>query len=149
MNKIKINRLILAGLATLLMFIAVEIFVEQLVGRSIFGGMYDQWYITTNVVHWKAANYILNIALALLNSTLLIWLYASLRPMFGVGYKTALIASGISVVLGFSMTINGINLGLFPARLGMVEWVYEVIELPLAMIVGALVYEGASAPQLA
>ncbi len=44
------------------------------------------------------------------------------------------------------MTVNGINLGLFPPQVGLVEWVYELIEFPLAMIAGALVYEEASDP---
>jgi hypothetical protein len=66
--------------------------------------------------------------------------------MFGVGTKTALITSAFGVILGLSVTVNGINLGLIPARLGLVEWVYELIEFPIAMIAGAMVYEGASDP---
>jgi hypothetical protein len=64
--------------------------------------------------------------------------------MFGVGTKTALITSGFGIILGVTMTINGINLGLFSTKVGMVEMVYEMIEFPLAMITGALVYEGSN-----
>jgi hypothetical protein len=38
--------------------------------------------------------------------------------------------------------INFINLGLFPARLGLLEAVFASLELLIAMIVGATVYEG-------
>lgn len=33
-------------------------------------------------------------------------------------------------------------------RIGLVEWVYSVIELPIGMIVGAVVYEGVTQPAL-
>jgi hypothetical protein len=66
--------------------------------------------------------------------------------MFGVGTRTALITSALGIILGFSATINGINLGLFPPQVGLIEWVYEAIEFPLAMIVGAMAYEGVSDP---
>jgi hypothetical protein len=66
--------------------------------------------------------------------------------MFGVGTRTALITSAFGIIFVFSMTVNGINLGLFPARIGLVEWFYELIEFPLAMIAGALVYEGLGDP---
>ena len=101
---------------------------------------------TTNIRDWGVPNYALNILIALMNCTLLIWLYASLRPMFGVGTRTALITSAFGIIFGFSMTINGINLGLFPPQVGLIEWVYELIEFPLAMLAGALAYEGASFP---
>jgi hypothetical protein len=62
--------------------------------------------------------------------------------MYDVGTKTALITSAFGVILGASLTINGINLGLFPAKVGLVELVYEIIEFPIAMISGAFTYEG-------
>jgi len=144
MNKIRINRLLLAGLATLIVFIAVELFVEQMIGRVLLGDRIDLWYQSMKISRWNLTNYFLNILIALLNSTLMIWLYASLRPMFGVGYKTALVASAILIILAISMTLNGINIGLFPAQIGLHELIYEAIELPIAMIAGALVYEGSS-----
>lgn len=143
MNKIKLNRMLLAGLVTFFVWIIIEVLVEQVIGTVIFGNRIQLiWLQTTNVRNWGIANNILNILIALVNCTVLIWLYASLRPMFGVGTKTALITSALGVIWGLSMTFNGINLGLFPARIGLVEWVYELIEFPLAMIAGALVYEG-------
>ncbi|MEJ2261814.1 MAG: hypothetical protein P8X95_00110 [Anaerolineales bacterium] len=89
---------------------------------------------------------LLNILIALVNCTLHIWLYASLRPIFGVGTRTVLITSALGIILRFSATINGINLGLFPPQVGLIEWVYKAVEFPLAMIVGATAYEGVSDP---
>jgi hypothetical protein len=147
MNRIRINQLLLAGLVTFVVWIAVELLVEQVVGRILFGeSIQQQWVQTTDVLSWGVPNYVLNILIALVNCMILIWLYAALRPMYGVGTKTALITSAFGVIFGFSVTLNGINLGLFPPQLGMVEFLYELIEFPIAMLAGAWVYEGMSEP---
>jgi hypothetical protein len=148
MNEIRVNRMVLAGLATFVVWIVAEIIVEQLIGRVLVGNhIQELWLQTTNVGDWGVLNHALNIFLALLNSTLLIWLYASLRPMYGVGTKTALITSALGVIWGFSLTVNGINLGIFPAQVGLVEAVFEMIEFPVAMIAGAAVYEAGTKDQ--
>ena len=68
---------------------------------------------------------------------MLIWLYASLRPMFGVGPRTALIASSFMFVFIFAFGLNYTNLGLFPLRLTLLDALNLIIELPLALIAGA------------
>lgn len=144
MNKIRFDRLLVAGLVTFFVWIAVELLIEQVFGRVLLGNIANrQWAQTTNIARWGPPNHVLNIFIAVLNCTLLVWLYASLRPMYGVGTRTALITSAMGIILGLTMTLNAINLGLYPAHIGMLEWVYEAIEFPLAMIAGAWVYEGA------
>jgi hypothetical protein len=100
------------------------------------------WFQAIELREWDARTYWVNAFIALLNCTVMIWLYASLRPMYGVGTKTALITSAFGVFLGFSLFINFINLGLFPLKLGLMEAVFEAIEFPIAMIAGASIYEG-------
>ena len=132
---------------TIIVWVVVEILVEQLIGRELFGEIInDAWHQSTHILNWSLSNHILNISVALMNYILLIWLYASLRPRFGVGTKTALITSVFGLLLGLSMTINQINLGLYPIDIGLAEWAYELIEAPLAVIVGAFVYESSSEP---
>ena len=91
---------------------------------------------------WTAFNYWINTICPVMTCTLMIWLYASLRTMFGVGTKTALITSAFGVILGFSLFINFINLGVLPLRAGLIEALFEAIEFPVAMLAGAAVYEG-------
>lgn len=146
MNEIRVRRLVLAGLVTFVVWIAAEILIEQVIGRALFGNLIEQqWLAMTRVGDWTAANHALNIAIALVNTTLMIWLYASLRPMYGVGVRTALITSAFGITIGFSLAVNGINLGLFPAQAVLVEAVYEACEYPIALIAGASVYEGRAA----
>lgn len=142
MNEIRVKRLVIAGLATFVVWIVAEILVEQVIGTLVFGNRIQElWLQTTSLRDWSILNHAVNIFIALLNSTLLIWLYASLRPMYGVGTRTALITSALGVIWGFSLTVNGINLGIFPAQVGLVEAVFETVEFPIAMIAGAAVYE--------
>jgi hypothetical protein len=145
MNEIRIGRLVLAALTMLLVWTAVEIFVEHFVAKLVFGQTtVEMWRETVDMTRWSASNIVINNAIAVLNCMALIWLYASLRPMYGVGTKTALITSAFGIIIfGFSLLINFINLGLIPAQVGLIEVMSVTIEFPIAMIVGAGVYEGA------
>ena len=146
MNEINVKRLLIAGLAMLIMWIAVAILVqivfEQLVAPVFFGQTAEEmWLEFIEPRDRSALNYWLDLLTALANCTLLIWLYASLRPMYGVGTKTALITSAFGIILGFSVSTNLINNGLIPLKLGLIETVCEAIEFPIAMLAGAAVYE--------
>ena len=143
MNEIKVKRMLLGGLTTFLVWLAVEILMEQVMGRVLFGSrIQNLWAGALDLSQWGAFNQILNIVIAVLNSTILIWLYASLRPMYGVGTKTALITSAFGFVFVGSMAINIVNLGLLPSQVMLIEMTFEAIEFPIAMLAGAAVYEG-------
>jgi hypothetical protein len=143
MNKINIKRMLLAGLAMLVVWVVVEILVEQVFARILFGiPSQEMWLQVIDLRESSAQTYWVNSFIALVNCTLMIWLYASLRPMYGVGTKTALITSAFGVIWVFSLFINLINLGLFPLKLGLIEATFEAIEFPIAMMAGASIYEG-------
>jgi hypothetical protein len=135
--------MLLAGLAMFIAWSVAEFFLEHVLAGIVFSETpMERWSPTIDLSSWSAVNSVVNNAIALLNCTVLIWLYASLRPMYGVGTRTALITSAFGIILGFSLFINFINLGLFPARLGLLEALFASLELLIAMIVGATVYEG-------
>lgn len=142
MNEIKVKRMLLAGMAMFLVWMAAQMLVEQVIGRLLFGTVVQERLLqTTNLSDWNALNHAVNIFVAVLISTLLIWLYASLRPMYGVGTKTALITSALSVVWVLCLVLNMINLGLLPLRVGMMEAIFVAIETPIAVLAGTAVYE--------
>jgi len=143
MNEIRILRMLLAALAMLVVWVAVEILLEHVICKILFGqSSAEMWLRAIEVKVLSGVNYWVNSFVALLNCTIMIWLYASLRPMYGVGTKTALITSAFGIILGLSLFVNFTNLGLVPPRLAFLEMVFEAIEFPIAMIVGAAVYEG-------
>jgi hypothetical protein len=142
MNKIKVNQLMLAGLVTLLVFIGVEFLVESLIFRPLSERILQEWHKELNLNAWKTINIVLNLVIALINCTLLTWLYAALRPMFGVGSRTALVASAFAFLFITAFAVNNVNLGTYPPRIALLELAYLIIELPLAILAGARVYEG-------
>jgi hypothetical protein len=143
MNKINIKRMLLAGLAMFVMWIAIEILLEGVMADLIFGrSTVEMLAEEVEFRDWTAVNYWVNTIIPVVNCTLLIWLYASLRPMYGVGTRTALITSAFGLILGLSMFINFVNLGLLPLKAGLIEAVFEAIEFPIAMVAGAAIYEG-------
>ena len=142
MNEIKIKRMVLAGLAMFVVWVLVEILVEHVLASILFGQTsQEMWLQVIEPKDWDASNYWINIFVAVVNCTLMIWIYASLRPMYGVGTKTALIVSAFGVIWTFSLFANLINLGLFPLKLGLIEATFEAIEFPIAMMAGAAIYE--------
>lgn len=141
MNKIKVGRLLVSGLITLFSFVVLELIVEKLIGSRLFGFAYDDWYADLIIPQWALINYVLNITFALVNSIVLMWLYAALRPMFGVGVRTAIITSAFAYTFVATYAINQANLGIVPTWIAAIELGYLVIELPLALQVGAWFYE--------
>jgi hypothetical protein len=141
MNKIKVGRLLVAGLVTMIVFIMVEFLLEFVIFDALIGlrNWINQLYAPSS---WRISNHVLNILIALVNSIILMWMYAALRPMFGVGPKTALIASGFAYAFIFSFMINFANLRFYPIRPALIEMFYQLIEIPIAILVGAYYYEG-------
>jgi hypothetical protein len=147
MNEIKVKRMLLAGLAMLVMWIALEILLEHIIAQFLLGETTaEMWRQAIDVSHWTGLNALVSTFIAIVNCTILIWLYASLRPMYGVGTKTALITSAFFIAWVLSFFVNVTNLGLLPPRLALTEAAFEVLEFPIAMYVGAGVYEGNQEP---
>lgn len=142
MNRIRVKRVILSGLITFFVFIAIEYLLERIIGNYLFGGGIDSWMYSFDVPNWNLANNTINILIAIVNVIVVMWLYAALRPMFGVGTKTALITSGFMLVFVSSFTLNQVNLGLIPFQVAIVQLFYQYIELPIALVAGAQFYEG-------
>lgn len=143
MNEIKVGRMFLAALAMFVMWIALEVLVEGIIADFVFGkSSSEMWQAVIDSSEWSGLNSVVSTFIAILNCTILIWLYASLRPMYGVGTKTALITCAFGIAWMLSFFINLTNLGLIPPRLALIEAVFETIEFPIAMLVGAAIYEG-------
>ncbi len=140
MNEINIKRLFVASLITLVVFIVVELLVETTFETFVFEHGITEWYLQL-VQHWGWENNLVNILIALLNTSTMMWLYAALRPMFGVGVKTALITSLFVFVFVSAFAINVANLSGYPLRIALIESGYLILELPASIIAGAYIYE--------
>lgn len=143
MNEINVRRMLLAALAMLVVWIALEVLVEGVMAEILLGrSSGEMWREVIDPTQWSGINTVVSTSIAVVNCTIMIWLYASLRPMYGVGTKTALIASTFFIIWVYLLFVNLANLGLIPAKVAFLEAVFETIEIPIAMFVGAGVYEG-------
>jgi hypothetical protein len=141
MNRIRVGRLIISGVIALLVFFVVEWIIEQMLGRYLFSGIIEEWVEVLSIQDWTFANYFLNLMIVLASCIMVMWLYAALRPMFGVGTKTALITSGFVLTFIAAYAINETNLGLYPIQITLIQLFYWLVELPAAVVVGAYFYE--------
>jgi len=73
-----------------------------------------------------------------------VWLYAAIRPRYGPGPKTAVVA-GVAVWLFAHATfaLGAATLGLFPASLAAIGAAWELFETILSVLVGAAIYKEA------
>jgi hypothetical protein len=78
---------------------------------------------------------------------LLVWLYAAMRPRFGAGPKTAMLAAFVIWLCGFLFYLDWLYLGLMSAGLYATVSIAMAITLAIAAWAGAMLYkeEGATA----
>jgi hypothetical protein len=71
-----------------------------------------------------------------------VWLYAALRPRFGSGPKTAVLAGLAYWVIGYALPAVGIGqTGLFPVRLIAIANLGGLVEIIAATVAGASLYK--------
>src|SRR5213082_2727367 len=72
----------------------------------------------------------------------LLWVYAAIRPRFGAGAKTAVIA-GVATWFLVSLlhAVGEAPMGLFPQKLYTIPTIVTLIEYAVATTVGAYVYK--------
>jgi len=90
--------------------------------------------MSTNMILWF-------VFLDFLYGIWLVWLYAAIRPRFGAGPRTAVIA-GVAMWVLFSLlhTLSEAPMGLFPQRLMVISTVAALIAWPIAGAAGAKFY---------
>ncbi len=83
---------------------------------------------------WIVLDFVLGIGL--------LWVYAAIRPRFGAGPKTAVIA-GLAVwfFIGLLHALSEAPMGMMPQRLMVIGTCVALVALPVASAVGAYVYK--------
>jgi len=71
-----------------------------------------------------------------------VWLYAAIRPRYGVGPATA-IRAGVAawVMSAFLAAVVNYAMGIVPVRLLVITTLVELVAVPLATVVGAWIYK--------
>jgi hypothetical protein len=73
---------------------------------------------------------------------LAVWLYSGIRPRYGAGPKTAMIAGlAVWVLCGLSYAVISAVFGLFPANLLVIDALTSLVASILATLLGAWIYK--------
>ncbi len=142
-NCISWHRVILGGLAAGLALIIAEVIVEGLVLGALLGVGSEGERLATlgwSRADWGVWNHLINLALPLLTGMLLVALYAAIRPRFGPGPKTALVAAGFIVVYWSLVLIYMTNAGMWSLSIGIASFVDNLLIVPVATLAGARIY---------
>ncbi len=137
MENINVGRVVLGGLlAGLILNIGEFILNEPILGK--------EWASTMESMNRPAISSGAIVCFVLMTFVLGIFtvcLYAAIRPRFGPGPKTAILA-GLSVwfLTALWPAVGFAAMGLFPLRLLVIGIVWGFFELPLAALAGAWLY---------
>jgi len=86
---------------------------------------------------------VLMVVVTFLVGILLIWLYAAIRPRYGAGPGTAVLAGVVGGLMGgvFPDIGWGLTLRLIPARVWAADAVFTLVAAVIATLLGAWVYK--------
>jgi len=133
-NKVNWLRVVLCGLLAGIVWIILGAMVTALLGRDFAA-------LPNNRLGSPTPGFVLvNVALDLLEGISILWLYAAIRPRYGAGAKTAVIAAfawWFVVSLGDA---TWCSFGLFPERTVIPLMVGTLPALVLCTIAGARFY---------
>ena len=138
MGKINMGRVLLGGLLAGL----VLNIVDYVVYGVVLAGDLEAAMLDLGREPVAAAQILWFVILDFLYGILLVYLYAAIRPRFGPGARTAVIA-GLLVWVGAALlhSLAEMQMGLFPARFYVIGVVVALISLPVAAVVGAWLYK--------
>jgi len=137
MGKINVARVILGGLVAGLIINISEYVLNIYVVAEESAAIMERLGLAQPGMH----QIVWFLALTFLLGILIVFLYAGMRPRFGAGAKTAVIA-GVAVWLVAMMGVAAdVILGLVPANLIVLTGAWSLVETVVAAVVGAWLYQ--------
>ena len=138
MGNINITRVLLGGLLAGL----VIGFGEYILGWLILGGQWTEVLAEAGAGDLGGGHIASFVVVALLYGIALIWIYAAIRPRFGPGPKTAVVAGLTMWVVAYLLVSAYVSIiGVYPVGLLIAGTVWGLFELPIAAVAGAWFYQ--------
>lgn len=138
MSKMNWKRVFLGGLVAGIVFIV-------LVFASYFIYLGDAWKCVMEELGYPLSEsvgmYIYSIVGCFVVGILAVWFYAAIRPRYGAGPATAVLAGFVFWVLSVLLPYISIStLGMFPVRLLIIDCLIALVIMVVATFLGAWVY---------
>lgn len=140
MGKINMGRVIVGGLvAGLILNISESVLNTIVIGKDWENAMKElnrPAFSSTAIMWFIIFGFVLGL--------LTVWLYSAIRPRYGAGPKTAVIA-GLAVwaFAYFYPTIGMMQMNLFPSRLLVIGLAWGLVEMIVASLAGGFLYREA------
>lgn len=143
LSNINVMRVLLGGvLAGLVLNIG-----EYVLNHVVVAQLWSDSGAETGIAEFSAGQVASGVIIMFVFGIALIWIYAAIRPRFGPGPKTAVIAGLTVWCIAWALTgASFITVGIFPFGQMAVSIIWGFFEVPIAAIAGAWLYhEGDSA----
>lgn len=138
MGKINTARVILGGL---LAGVVINI-GEFILNEPILGEEWKEAMQALNRPEMGGGEVVWYIIWGFITGIAMVWLYAAIRPRFGPGPKTAVIAGLTVWFLAWLLSFGGTLINdMFPTRLVIISLIWGFFELPIATLAGAWLYK--------
>jgi hypothetical protein len=140
MGQINMGRLVIGGIVAAVVLFVIGFIVQGV----ILGGEWAAWQQAGHMPYAlsHAGMMVIWIIVSLVNGLTGLWIYAGIRPRFGAGPKTALLA-GFMLWLagGLAHALGGFALGNLPQGIIIIGGIGALIADLLAILAGAYFYK--------
>ena len=141
MTHINRGRIVLGGIvAAIVLFI-----VSGIVNGAILGSAWQAWVEAMgglNHAPSAAAGMAIWAVVSLMFGLTGVWIYAGIRPRYGAGWRTALLAGFMLWVAGWlAPALGQVTLGAIPAYVTVIGAVGGLVGALLALLAGASIYK--------
>lgn len=141
MGKINWGRVLLGGMLASIVINVTEMILHGGVFAEDWKALVASWGSTLDT---SAAASVLILVLNAIEGFVAVWLYAAIRPRYGPGTKTALLAGLTVWLVGWLIpTLSAIPLNLFPLWVFFVVPGAGLVEFAAGTLLGAWVYKEA------
>jgi hypothetical protein len=142
MGQINWNRVLVGGIIP---GIIIDV-IQWLLNGIVLGGESRQTMLALGrPLQENASTMVFFVGLGLVYGIVIVGLYASVRPRFGAGPKTVLFTALSVWLLGYCLpTVTWLPMGLFPRHLVVMAVLVGLVEIIIATVVGAWLYQESS-----
>lgn len=140
MGKINGSRVFLGGIVAGIVFVVLGFLAYTV----YLGKLYDSAMqaLGRAMPALTAGGYVFMIILSLVSGIVAVWLYAAIRPRFGAGPKTAVIAGLFYWIVGSLFPSISLSfMDLFPGNALTVDTITSLVISVIAVLLGAWVYK--------
>ncbi len=137
MGKINVARVILGGLLAGLVMNVSEYVLNTYVVADESAALMERFGLaqigTNQIAVFVAMTFVLGIVM--------VFVYAGIRPRFGAGTKTAIIAGVTIWIVAMFGSVADVVLGILPVNLLVLTGIWALVEMAVAAIAGAWLYQ--------